>query len=306
MSDRSVLGLLRLLRRLALAPLVACQGGSQTDESATKTASSETASETSGSTSSGSTTQGTSSSGPATETSAPLPDTPGQGNQCSLFEQDCPEGQKCVAWNMSGGIFPDGVKCVDAPPNPAGPGEMCEVTGGFGSGEDTCGVGSMCFDLDNNLKGVCIEYCGGTAESPLCSVNDQKCVVFFDPPVPLCFTRCDPLVQDCPPDEGCYMDEAQIGSEGFVCMPTVLAPNEDGNYGDLCYNQAGCAPGFACIYPENVPNCKSEYCCSPWCDLEVDPEICAKLDPTMECVPWYEPGKATPGLENVGICGIPL
>lgn len=287
-------------RRLAVALtalLVACSGPSD-DTSATQ-ATSETTGDatTSTSTSAGST---------AGETQVGTPDLPSEGNQCSLYEQDCPEGQKCVAWNMSGGIFPDGVKCVDAPANPAMPGEMCVVTGGFGSGEDTCGVGSMCFDLDNDTFGSCIEYCQGSAEEQLCSLNEQKCVVFFEPPVPLCFTTCDPLVQDCPAGEGCYMDEAQIGSEGFVCMPTVLAPNEDGNYGDLCYNQAGCAPGFACIYGENVPGCKSDYCCVPWCDLELNPELCPMLDATMECVPWYEPGAATPGLENVGICGIPL
>ncbi|MCB9705558.1 MAG: hypothetical protein H6711_27055 [Myxococcales bacterium] len=228
------------------------------------------------------------------------------GALCSLILQDCPMGQKCVPYNMSGGIFPDGVKCVDEPANPDAVGENCQVTGGFGSGEDTCVKGALCFDLDNDGEGVCIEHCSGTPDVPFCEKSEQSCVTFFDPPVPLCFTRCDPLVQDCPEGEGCYMDAPNIGSEGFVCMPTVLAPNVDGKYGDLCFNQAGCAPGFSCIYPENVPGCKFEYCCSPWCDLVNNPEICAQLDPTMACVPWYEEGKEQPGFENVGICGIPL
>ena len=230
----------------------------------------------------------------------------GQGGVCNLILQDCPNGQKCVPWNESGGIFPDGVRCVDEPSNPDLIGEQCVVTGGFGSGIDTCEKGSFCFDLDNDQKGSCIAFCGGDPNSPVCDKPNEKCTVFFDPPVSLCFPKCDPLAQDCPAGQGCYMDEAMLGSEGFVCMPTVLAPNENGDYGDLCYNQAGCAPGFACIYAANVPGCKSEYCCSPWCNIVENPELCASLDPKMQCVPWYEQGMATPGYENVGICGIPL
>ena len=247
-------------------------------------------------------------SAPATETGAAtaVDMGGGQDGECSLILQDCPEGLKCVPWNMSGGIFPDGVRCVDAPPNPDMVGEMCTVTGGFGSGKDTCAKGSFCFDLDNDSMGSCVEFCSGTPETPKCSNPGEKCTVFFDPPVPLCFVKCDPLVQDCPIGQGCYMDEAMLGSEGFVCMPTVLAPNENGDYGDLCFNQAGCAPGFSCIYPENVPGCKYEYCCSPWCNIVENPELCASLDPKMECVPWYPEGMATPGYEEVGICGIPL
>ena len=242
----------------------------------------------------------------ASETTGMDPDVGGEGGLCSLILQDCPEGQKCVPYNMSGGIIPDNVKCVEEPINPDGVGEPCKTYNNFGSGDDSCAKGGMCFDIDNDGDGSCVGHCFGTPESPLCLKPEEKCVTFFDPPVPLCFVSCDPLVQNCPEGEGCYMDAPNIGSEGFVCMPTVLAPSEDGDYGDLCYNQAGCAPGFSCIWPENVPDCKFEYCCSPWCDLDSNPEICSELHPTMDCVPWYEEGKAQPGLESLGICAIPL
>lgn len=241
-----------------------------------------------------------------TSSTGAIPDMGIEGALCSLILQDCPSGQKCVAWNMSGGIIPDGVKCVDEVPNADGIGEPCTVTGNFGSGDDSCIKGAMCFDIDNNGEGSCVGHCSGEPETPICQKSNETCVTFFEPPVPLCFTACDPLVQNCPEGEGCYMDAPVLGSEGFVCMPTVLAPNENGDYKDLCYNQAGCAPGFSCIWPKNVPNCKYEYCCSPWCDLELNPEICGELDATLECVPWYEPGNEQPGLKNLGICALPL
>ena len=55
---------------------------------------------------------------------------------------------------------------------------------------------------------------------------------------------------------------------------------------------------------EFVPDCDTGLCCSPWCDVtETDP--CDKFDPAMECIAWYQGMQAPPGLENVGICGIP-
>ncbi|MBK8266291.1 MAG: hypothetical protein IPK80_33810 [Nannocystis sp.] len=279
----------------------ACQGGGVDDSGESEGSSSSTSS---GSSGTGAETVDATTTEP--ETTGMKTDLPGMGNQCSLILQDCPQGQKCVPWNESGGIFPDGVRCVDEPSNADLIGEECMVTGGFGSGIDTCVKGALCFDLDNDAQGSCIEFCGGTPEKPTCGEPNEKCTVFFDPPVHLCFVKCDPLIQDCPIGQGCYMDEGMIGSEGFVCMPTVLSPNEDGDYRDLCYNQAGCAPGFACIYPENVPGCPYEYCCSPWCNLADNPEICGTLDAKMECIPWYPDGMATPGYEDVGICGLPL
>jgi len=264
-----------------------------------------TVTESTSSTTEASTSSESSSTGDAS-TTVLSPDLPSEGGLCSLILQDCPSGQKCVAWNSTGGIIPDGVKCVDEAVNADGIGEECNVIGNFGSGDDTCVKGSMCFDIDNNGEGSCVGHCSGTPELPVCQKSEEVCVTFFDPPVPLCFVSCDPLIQNCPTGEGCYMDAPNIGSEGFVCMPTVLAPTENGDYGDLCYNQAGCAPGFSCIWPENVPNCKFEYCCSPWCDYESDPSVCSDLDETMECVPWYEEGMEQPGLETLGICAIPL
>jgi hypothetical protein len=44
-------------------------------------------------------------------------------------------------------------------------------------------------------------------------------------------------------------------------------------------------------------------CCTPFCDVSVGGDPCPAL--TEECVPFYEPGMAPPGLEDVGFCSIP-
>ena len=43
-------------------------------------------------------------------------------------------------------------------------------------------------------------------------------------------------------------------------------------------------------------------CCLPYCDLDL-PNTCPGQG--LQCVPWYEPGEAPPGLEDVGVCHLP-
>lgn len=223
--------------------------------------------------------------------------------QCNLFLQDCPDGQKCTAWNEDGGIFPNGTRCVPLDPNPVGPGDECKVDGGFGTGTDNCDRGSLCLDLENDGMATCVAYCTGSMDNPKCpDQTEQRCSFLFEPTVPLCFSRCDPLIQDCGTGEACVPNQAALGAPYFVCMPRVF-PTIPGKYGDSCYALSGCDPGNLCIYAENLPSCQTIYCCSVWCDLTaVDP--CAEFDPTLTCVPWFLPGQETPGYENVGICGI--
>jgi len=249
--------------------------------------------------------QTTTTTDPST-TAAPEPDMPkGDGNQCSLVEQDCKQGEKCVPWNENGGIFPDGVKCVDEPANADAIGSECVVTGGFGNGEDSCQKGAICLDLDDDGLATCVEFCSGSLDNPFCMSEDYKCVPLFEPEVPLCFRKCDPLVQNCGDGEGCFMDALMLGSEGFVCMPRVEnTADGGGEYGELCIAASNCKPGFSCIWPENLPDCPYIYCCSPWCNIQNGDDDCLAFDSELNCVPWYEEGQETPGYENVGICGI--
>lgn len=257
-----------------------------------------------------STTTGTTAA-PTTSTSGTTVDTPpttsgattgGVGGQCNLFLQDCPQDQKCTAWNEDGGIFPNGTRCVPVDPNPVGPGDDCVVPGQFGDGIDNCDKGSLCLDLENQGKATCVAYCTGSMDDPMCPKPTDRCSFLFEPTVPVCFTGCDPLIQNCPSGETCVPNEAALGAPYFVCMPRVY-PDIPGKYGDSCYALSGCDPGNLCIFAENLPMCKTVYCCSVWCDLTAV-EPCNQFDPTLSCVPWFEPGGATPGYENVGICGI--
>ncbi len=292
-----------LLFSLVFTPLLAC--GEPSDETGETQAT--TLDETTGQTSADTTTTtSTTTDTTATTTVGPEPDMPGgTGNQCSLVEQDCADGEKCVPWNENGGIFPDGVKCVPEPGNADAIGSTCTVTDGFGAGEDSCQKGSLCLDLDDDGMATCVEFCSGSLDNPFCMDEDYKCVPLFEPEVPLCFRKCDPLVQTCGDGEGCFMDATTIGSDGFVCMPLVENTAEGGGvYGELCIAISNCAPGFSCIWPENVPNCPYIYCCSPWCNVQNGDADCLPFDDQLNCIPWYEEGQATPGYEDVGICGI--
>jgi hypothetical protein len=229
----------------------------------------------------------------------PLPDLP-VGGECDLFVQDCGEGTKCNAWSMMGGIFPDGAKCV--PVGDKLPGEDCTIEGGFGDGIDDCVAGSICLDIDNSGGATCVAYCSGSMDAPQCPDEGSRCSFLFEPTVPLCFTNCDPLVQNCSGGETCVPNIAALGAEFFVCMPRVFE-EIPGQYGDACAALSGCDPSYLCIFAENVPGCTTDYCCSTYCELD-DPGTCAAFDPLLACVPWFGEGQATPGYENVGICGI--
>jgi hypothetical protein len=113
---------------------------------------------------------------------------------------------------------------------------------------------------------------------------------------------CDPLAQDCSQVETCVPNIAALGAEFFVCMPRVFE-EIPGQYGDLCFALSGCDPSYLCIFAENVPGCEGTYCCSTYCDLS-SPDTCSEFDETLSCVPWFPEGEATPGYEDVGICGI--
>ncbi|MCY0986155.1 hypothetical protein OV203_03385 [Nannocystis sp. ILAH1] len=290
-----------------LAGIVALMVGCSRDPKGT-TAGAETTTTTSPGTTDSETSSGTSPTATTTSTSEPLPTTSmtiddmgSVGGQCNLFMQDCPADQKCTAWNEDGGPFPNGTRCVPVDLNPALPGEDCVVPGKFGDGIDNCDRGSICLDLENTGKATCVAYCTGNMDAPNCPKPEDRCAFLFEPTVPVCFSKCDPLLQNCSPGETCVPNEAALGAPHFVCMPRVFP--DLGKYGDSCYALSGCDPGNLCIFGENLPSCKTPYCCSVWCDLE-SPDSCLDYDETLSCVPWFEQGAATPGYETVGICGI--
>lgn len=231
-----------------------------------------------------------------------LPGDDGIGGECSVWEQDCPEGDKCTPWSDQPDLVPDEIRCCPEVATPRQPGDTCTVEGYFGSCIDDCVEGSLCLDIDGDGQGVCQAFCQGSADDPQCA-TDESCLIYFSG-IPFCFRQCDPLLQDCAEGEGCYPDEASAGGTGFICLPTVGGVG----YGELCWLLSGCERGLICVTPDFLPDCvgSSVGCCTTLCDTS-EPDACADVHPDLECVSWYYAGQTppTPELANVGACALP-
>ena len=247
------------------------------------------------------TTATTAGTGDFEESSAGTDDS-SMGAQCSIYEQDCAMGEKCVPWSDQPDLVPDEIRCCAIEGEPKEIGDACTVNGYFGSCLDDCNVGSFCLDPFDTGQGTCQKFCAGSATNPTCD-PDESCLIYFAG-VPMCFDKCDPLVQSCGEGMGCYPDEEAACGTGFICLPTIAG---DGTYGDLCWLLSGCAPGFICVYSDFLPDCiGSVGCCTSLCDVS-GPDSCADFNPDIECVSWYYSGDEPPSasLQNVGVCALP-
>ncbi len=191
----------------------------------------------------------------------PPPPGPGSGGgnaiECSISEQDCAQGEKCVPWANDGGSLWTGTRCAPVAPNPAGFGEPCTVEGAFVSGIDTCVPGLTCSpsnaDSLRTNEGTCIALCDDNpcSDGTLCTVSG---------PLNLgaCGAICDPLAEDaCPPGQGCMP-----AGLGFACnlatVATVDAP---------CTTVGECDLGFVCTDASQCDQGAGEQCCAQLCDL---------------------------------------
>lgn len=228
------------------------------------------------------------------------------GGECSFFEQDCNEGEKCVPWSQLPDLVPDEIRCCPVQQPMVQAGDICQVAGYLGSCLDNCAPGTMCLDIDGDGEGVCQQMCTGSEEEPECGDMDEQCFIYYAG-VPLCFRTCDPLVQDCPQDKGCYPDAIAEGGTGFLCMPTV----GDNGLGDYCWLLSACNPGMICATPDLLPECYGNAsdagCCTDLCDITEVPDGCTDIHPDLECVAWYHQGAPppSPDLANVGACVLP-
>ncbi len=221
----------------------------------------------------------------------------GPNVECDPYLQDCPDGEKCNPWANDGGSNWNALGCFPVDPTPNQPGEACLVEDSGVSGVDTCDVGSMCWDVDAETdQGVCVAMCEGSADMPTCSPPGTSCVISNQDVLNLCLPACDPLLQDCEVDQGCYPVD-----DTFVCAPD--ASGENGFDGDPCEFINACNPGLMCLTEDTFgPGCPAGVlaCCSPFCDL-MNP---ACTQPEQECLPWFEEGAAPPGFADLGICSV--
>ncbi len=199
-----------------------------------------------------------------------------------------------TAWNAT--------KCVNVDPMKGQPGDSCTTMGGAVSGFDTCDLGVMCWDVKpDTMKGTCVAQCKGSQAAPECDA-ETSCFVSNDGVLNLCLPRCDPLAQDCANENLCIPNPNN--QDEFACV--LDASGDEGQTFDPCEFVNACDKGFLCanvmLAKECMPNANG--CCLPFCDLTEMPVDCPGAG--QECIAWYEMGTAPPGLEDVGICGIPM
>lgn len=221
---------------------------------------------------------------------------------CSIFEQNCPPGFKCMPYANDGGNSWNDTQCVPLVPDPGAPGDPCTILGSGLDGLDDCDGTSMCWDVDLETNmGTCAAFCVGSPEDPSCAESCHYCTISGDGVLTLCLESCDPVAQDCPLGQACY-----AANEVFTCIPD--ASPEDAVIGSPCEFINACPPGSLCVNGDSVPGCEENIgCCSPVCPAGgADP--CPGLLPGTECVPWYgdePPPPSQCGVSDPGVCIIP-
>ena len=227
------------------------------------------------------------------------PTVSGGDPSCSVWDQDCPDGDKCMPWANDGGGNWNATRCSPIDPNPVGEDAECMVEVGPTSGFDNCDAGLMCFYVDSLTNiGTCVPFCTGDESNPMCEDPDDVCPIGGDSVLAVCLPTCHPLTPACPLDQVCVPY-----SDRFLCAPSV----GDAAHGDECNLVNECTSGHACVNGDTVSGCdRVPACCALHCDVNVDPALQCPGFPQEQCVPWYDPPDAAPtrALENLGICTI--
>jgi hypothetical protein len=203
---------------------------------------------------------------------------------CDPIAQDCPEGEKCVPTAL--GDTWDCNKCVQVLGEQAA-GEDCWSEDRL-SASDDCDASSWCF-TDAGL-GKCHAFCEGTYDDPQCA-SGFDCWIANQGTVPVCVPTCDPFLQDCEADSGCYWNGAIFGC--------VFVTDEKYN-GEPCDAINGCSGGWHCT-DQQVPGCEGD-CCTQICDIKLVEELCPL---GTECLSMFDEDAAPQGYEDVGICIVP-
>lgn len=250
-------------------------------------ASSEAGSETASSTETSS--ADTSNDSPTTANAIPQDDA--MPDDCDPYQQDCPDGEKCVPYRPDGGAEIEN-KCVPIM-GEGEPGDPC-WSGGLVEGTDNCGEGNICWnvsEVEGELLGTCHALCSGSVDNLECPAG-SSCATGADSSLAVCMVSCDPFGQDCSNDYGCYW----TGLE-FQCVTTTSnLPT-----GSACGYINDCATGHLCMPTETLPSCQAASCCTLFCNLELGDQQCAAV-PGSSCVPFFEAGRVPPDYQHVGVC----
>jgi hypothetical protein len=181
--------------------------------------------------------------------------------ECSLDDQDCPVGQKCMPWANDGGDVWNATTCTPVDPFPAQLGDPCQVEGSPVSGYDNCDIGLQCFGVDTATNtGYCAQIC--SIYEAQCDDAEATCMYPAQGLLGVCLSPCDPLAPQCAAHEGCYPYDEGV----FGCAPD--GSGAVGTYGDPCTWQTDCQAGSTCVLGMHVPACDGveDMCCTDLCD----------------------------------------
>jgi hypothetical protein len=144
----------------------------------------------------------------------------------------CASGRKCTDFMGNSRCAPDGT---------VPEGGACTSADGI----DDCAAGSLCRD------GVCTRICAvGSGE---CNCSRVSSLFTDQDDIGVCVPSCDPIGQDCPAGQGCYI----AGDPLTVCAGAGMVP-----VGESCQFVNSCAPGSSCAFqyqdrsePECIAHC---------------------------------------------------
>jgi hypothetical protein len=201
---------------------------------------------------------------------------------CDPIAQNCPEGEKCVAYASQGGTW-DATKCVPLTGDNM-LGEAC-MSAGVVESTDDCDENGMCFGFDDEGQGTCYGFCGPDETCP----DSQTCFIANDESIALCLDTCVPHhSENCAAGTVC-----EWAQDVYMCLPTLSLPPDS-----PCFPGDYCSLGQACVPASELDSCAGESCCSDWCDTS-EPDLCA---PPLTCQPAWPQGQAPAGLETAGVC----
>jgi len=218
---------------------------------------------------------------------------------CDVFAQECPEGEKCVAVITDGGGAWNAARCVPVLGMGVA-GDPCTAKS-VAEGLDSCAKGAMCWGVDMDGHGTCVGLCEGSWEAHTCPDPHVSCTINQSGTLNLCLPVCEPLLQDCGPGEACY----PIYDDEFACAPD--ASGDAGAANDPCAFINECAAGLLCGDPMFVgAGCApgSSGCCTPFCGFPDG----ACPNPDQQCVQWFDPAMLPEGDSwlGIGACGVVL
>lgn len=218
--------------------------------------------------------------------------TPGEGQNCSVTMQSCPNGLSCLYKDvaLAAACFAGacdvvqqncaaGQKCTYVVAADRSRARACVPAGALTEGascdstQDACDRGLIC------VQGQCVRYCYSTSQCGQGSVCARVLAQNGTPEFAVtcrAIPQCDPLAQNCMSGKACYPS-----STGSFCLSPGSLPE-----GQSCSTStANCQAGFSC----SLPSPGAQGSCAKICNLDGGVPSCAS-------------GHCTPQGVGYGVC----